>query len=126
MDMTQKKLVLQHKYESEKELRLHGKKIGTIYGDVYTTYRDSVLHYYRKGQGYSISTKILDALKAEGIKKIRIFETGREDHMIKVYEAFVSDFDRVEPFHESWKKENTDVQKVIPLRRWELVNSFPE
>lgn len=109
-----------------RDLFLHGKKVGTIYGDAYITERDSIKHFFRLYQGYSISVLILDILKQEGVKYIRFREIGREDHTIRIYEVYTHDYDAVETVQENPKHNMTDLQKVIPLRRMKLLNTIPE
>lgn len=100
----------------EKPVLINGKMVGYISGDTYYTHRESVLHFYRKQQGYPISVTVLDHLKQYRIKHIIILET-RKDKSLKKYRCFVSDFDHIMPFRE----DGFDSQKCIPLRRWEIL-----
>jgi len=99
------------------EIKLNGKTVGKTVGDKYFTSRNAKTHFYKKRQGYPISVSVLNELKSRGIKKIILRESNRSDRRILIYWCFVSDFD----FVSSFKEKKYDVQKCIPLRRWNRV-----
>ena len=93
---------------------LHGKKVGTIYGDAYITERSAKRHYMRIFRGYPFSTYILMLLKTNGVKIIRVKETDRDDGKEFIYETFLSNFDSLELF----QMPNQDAQKCLPILLW--------
>ena len=103
-------LPIMHKHVGEIIQMPDGEKI-------YFSDRTVSIHWYRIGQGYAISVDILDLLKREGVKKIRIREHGRQDGVIAIWETYVSDYEFIEPF----QQKGYDLQKIIPLRRWKRI-----
>lgn len=97
-------------------IEVNGKIVGYIDGDSYFTRRFSKKHFFRKQQGYPISVAVLSKLKNNGVKYIVIIEINKKLHETW-YRCFVSDFDNIVPF----KEEEYDLQKCIPLRRWEKI-----
>ena len=95
--------------------------VGFIRGDTFIANRQSGGikwhgHFYEKRQGYPFSVSLINELKNKGIKKIRIIEHKR-DGSSSIYEAYVHDFDHIEPFRENGQ----DTQVCLPLRRWKMI-----
>lgn len=57
---------------------------------VFTTLRDRNRHYYRKGEGYAISEKILSTLRANAVEKIYVHEKNSGDVYQFTLEQFLA------------------------------------
>jgi len=87
--------------------------VGEVVGNIYMTWRTPKKHFYIKGQGYPISTSILDRLKELGVTIIRIIEINRKDGRNKVYETMIEHYETATTFQEN----GYDEQKCCPLKR---------
>jgi hypothetical protein len=85
--------------------------VGIIKGDTYITNRLSVLHFYKKGQGFPISLALLKDLKLKGIRRIRIV-VHNKDFTSQIFQASIHDYDQLIPFRERGQ----DTQCCLPLR----------
>lgn len=92
---------------------IKGKLIGEICEDTYITYRRPAEHFYRIGQGYPISSNLLDKLNARGVRFITIVvrECGRPTSYRIQIEKYLAAF----PFN--WK--DYDEQKCVKLKDME-------
>jgi hypothetical protein len=109
-----------------KEVYLHGKPIGAIYGEVYITHRSQPKHFFRKLGGYPVSLYVLDMARKNGVTLMRVVETEREDHTTRIYELPLAEFENVAAFVENPRHPNTDIQKCVPLFHWRLINTIKE
>ena len=71
-----------------KEYYVGARMVGVLSKGVYTTIRNSTVHYYRLGKGYPISNQKLKEVKGDGGHTVHIVEQ-RKDGTERVYEASI-------------------------------------
>ena len=94
---------------------LAGKLVGEICGDIYITHRKTGIHYYRMGNGYPISSLLLDKLKAGGVHSIVIVEHAHDG--IKSYSCNLASY-LASP---SIQWAGFDEQRCVPLKDMQML-----
>ena len=68
-----------------------GKMVGETLGDTYISHRDKSKHFFRIFIGYGISSKVIDVLYDQGIRKIVIVEDNKRKFHSNIHDWFRAD-----------------------------------
>ena len=101
------------------EIKLNGKRIGETIEDVYVTPRKFTSHFFRKGQGYPISTDVLKDLKLSGIKWIVIIEERKDESKHRYY-CPIEDY----LWGQVLKEGEFDEQRCVPLKEMKRIDEI--
>lgn len=96
----------------------NGRVLGTVYGKVYVTKR-TVNHFFKKFNGFGVSTNVLDHLFEKGVKWLLFEYYGKTG--VLMYRVRLMDFvmKRVEYIDDSWAV--PDRQFVLDVDEMELI-----
>lgn len=101
-----------------KEIQIFNKNAGyikeTTKGKIYISYRNRKQHFFRKYNGYGISTQILKKLTNEGIKEIIIIENREDETRRKLTTTPEEFYKNGTRYH----YKQADYQIILPIRYW--------